>query len=71
MTQNDKATLKKLWTLRNLTVNEFLEKISTQDDLKFLLTTVGIWFLLRWVISIWIGIHVLYFSYRIFNVVLN
>jgi hypothetical protein len=71
MNQNDRGTLKKLWDMRNLSVDEFLQKISIHPDLKFLLTTVGAWFLLRWIIGIWIGAHVIYFIYRIFNLVLG
>lgn len=72
MNQIDKATVKvkTLWNMRNLTVDEFLELLSKHPDLKFLLTTVGAWFLLRSVIGIWIGVHVLYFVYRIFNLVI-
>jgi len=71
MNQDDKGKLKTLWDMRHLTVDEFVSKISVHPDLKFLLTTVGAWFLLRCVIGIWIGAHVIYFVYRIFNIVLS
>lgn len=71
MNQDDKATFKTLWDMRHLTVDEFLKKISAHPDLKFLLTSVGVWFVLRYVIGLWIGAHVLYFVYRIFNLVLG
>ncbi len=67
MKQEEKGTLKTLWEMRQLTIEECLIKISNHPDLKFLLTTAGIWFLLRWIIGIWIGGHVIYFVYRIFN----
>lgn len=66
----EKGTLKKLWDLRNLSVNESIEVIAKHPNLQFLLTTAGLWFLVRWLIALWIGGHVLYFVYRIFNLVL-
>jgi hypothetical protein len=71
MNTNDKGTLKTLWDMRHLTVDEFLKKLSANPELKLLLTVVGGWFVLRWVIGLWIGVHVIYFIYRIFNLVLN
>lgn len=71
MDQNDKSKLQKLWNMRNITVNEFIELVANHPNFKFLLTTAGAWFLFRWVIGIWIGGHALYFVYRIFNLVLN
>ncbi len=71
MNESNKNRLKDLWDLRHLTVNEFLSKIASHPDLKFLLTSVGIWFLVRWLIGLWIGGHVIYFVCRIFNVVFN
>lgn len=71
MNTNDKGTLKALWDMRHLTVDECLKKLSTHPDLKFLLTAVGGWFLLRWLMGLWIGVHVLYFVFRIFNLVLG
>jgi hypothetical protein len=70
MNQKDKGTLKALWGMRHLSVDECLAKITAHPDLQFLLTTVGIWFLLRLVVGVWIGAHVLYFIYRIFHLVL-
>lgn len=70
MNKNIKEKLNRLWEMRNVTVEEFLEILSKNSDLKFLLTTVGMWFLLRWVIGLWIGVHAIYFVYRIFNLVL-
>ena len=66
-----KETFKLLWEMRHLTVDEFFSKIAVHPDLKFLLTTVGAWFLLRCVIGIWIGAHVIYFICRIFSLVLS
>jgi hypothetical protein len=71
MNQNDKGTLKALWEMRHLTVDECLAKVSTHPDLKFLLTTMGAWFLLKLIMSVWIGAHVIYYVYRIFNLVLG
>lgn len=71
MSELEKNKLLILWEMRKLTANEALDKISKNKDLKFLLTTAGIWFLLRLSIGIWIGVHVIYFLYRIFNVVLG
>lgn len=71
MEHNNKGTLQKIWNMRHLTVDECLNKISGEPDLKFLLTTVGAWFLLRWIIGVWIGAHAIYFVYRMFNLVLG
>lgn len=71
MNQDDKKILKELWEMRNSSVDECLAKISTHPDLKFLLSAVGAWFLLRCLLFVWIGAHVIYFVWRIFNLVLN
>jgi len=71
MNQKDKGTLKVLWEMRHLSVDEALTKIAAHPDLKFLLTTVGAWFLLRLVVGVWIGAHVIYYLYRIFHLVLD
>jgi len=71
MNQNDKGTLKQLWERRNMSVEDFFKSIVAHPDLKFLLTTVGVWYVLRCIVGIWIGAHVIYFVCRIFNVVLG
>jgi len=71
MNQDGKKTVKELWAMRNVSVDDFLESITTHPDLKFLLTTVGAWFALRCLLFVWIGTHVIYIVYRIFNLVLN
>ncbi|RDI41125.1 hypothetical protein AQULUS_24140 (plasmid) [Aquicella lusitana] len=70
MKQEKKGILKTIWEMRHLTVEECLSTISNNSDLKFLVTTVGIWFLLRWFIGIWIGAHLIYFFYRLFILVM-
>lgn len=71
MSELEKNKLSMLWEMRNLTINQAKQKISENADLKFLLTTAGIWFLLQWIIGLWIGVHVIYFVIRIFNLVLS
>jgi hypothetical protein len=69
-TKDKKELLKILWDLRHLTLKECLEKISTDPDLKFLLTATSIWLLVKWILGLWIAVHVIYFVTRVFNLVL-
>jgi hypothetical protein len=70
MNCNDKRTLKKWWSMRNLSVEECFKKISESPQLKFLLSAAGVWLLFRIFIGLWLGVQVTYFIYRIFNLVL-
>lgn len=71
MNQDKKEIFGKIWEMRRLTVREFLSNITDHPDLGFLLTTAGIWFVLRLVIGIWIATHVIYFVCRVFNLVMD
>lgn len=71
MNQSGKGKLQRLLELRELTVDELMQKLSERPALKFVLTTAGIWFLFRWAIGLWIGVHVIYLIYHIFDLVLN
>lgn len=55
---------KSLWDYRHLTVEDALEKISRISSLKFLLTSVGIWVLVREIIIISILVQLLYWFCR-------
>lgn len=67
MEKIDRVNLRDIWKMRNFTVKEFLDNLSTHPELKFLLTAAGAWWLLRMVLSIVIAANVIYYIYRIFN----
>lgn len=71
MNQNQKDIVKKLWKMKNLTVEKFLLEITDHPDLKFLVTKAGVLLLLRLVIGILIGTHLIYFFCRMFNLVMG
>jgi len=68
--EKNNSVLSKLWEMRHRSVNECLEAIRQQPDLQFLLTSAGIWFFIRFLIGITITVNVLYFVYRVFQLVL-
>lgn len=69
--KDHKKILKTIWDMRHLTLEEALKKISGSPSLQFLLTSMGAWLLLRWVMAIWISVHVVYLVCRIFKMVLG
>jgi hypothetical protein len=69
MKKDDVGSLKSLWEMRHLSVEDCLKNISTNPDLKFLLGAMGVWFFVRLLLVTWIGAHVIYFVYRIFSMV--
>ena len=69
MNQENQNKIKLLWEMRHLTVDECLKKIANTPGLKFLLTSVGLWFLVKCLLRLWVGAHVIYIVYRIFNLV--
>jgi hypothetical protein len=71
MNQSNKPKVRLIWEMRNLSVNELIDKVSKHTDLKYFLTVAGILFLLRWLLVLWIGAHVMYLVYRIFNMVIG
>lgn len=63
--------LREMWKFRNLTVKDFLSEISKHPDLKFLLTAVGAWWIMSTVVALTIAGNVIYYLFRIFNLVLG
>ncbi len=61
--------LEKLWNMRNLKVGELVNAIRNDSDLKFLLTTVGAWYLSKNIFKLIIIIHIAYFVYHMFQMV--
>lgn len=66
-----KKSLKDLWGMRHLTIKDFINRLSAYPDLKFFLTAVGIWWFARTVITVTIGLNVIYYICRLFNLVLG
>lgn len=63
--------LKEMWGMKNFTVKEFFQNLAKHPELKFLLTAAGIWWLTKFSLAITIGINVIYYVYRIFNLVVG
>lgn len=55
---------KSLWDCRNLTLEEALETVTSKSSLKFLLTGVGMWALVRTIIIISIFVQLIYWFCR-------
>jgi hypothetical protein len=66
-----KEVLKNLWDLRHLTTSDFLKNITSNPELKFILTGVGLWLFVRWTFSILIAAHLFSFIGRVFSMVLG
>lgn len=63
--------LNDLWQMRNLTVGDFIDGISKNPNLRFLITAVGFWWMARLVLAITIGANVVYYLLRISRLVLG
>lgn len=63
--------LKDLWELRNLTVQDFLNALSKNSDLKFLVTIAGLWWAMNTIFVFVVGANVIYYVSRIFKLVLG
>lgn len=69
--ENNKSMLKNmwkerkiLWNCRHINVEEALDKVSSMSSLKFLMTGVGVWVLLKEIIAISIVIQLIYWFSR-------
>lgn len=71
MEKLSKNNLKELWEMKNLTVKEFIQKLSAHPDMKFLLTAFGIWWICGFLLTATIGINVVMYVFRIFKLVLG
>jgi hypothetical protein len=71
MENDNRINLSNIWEMRNLTVKDFFEKLSKNPEMKFLITTAGIWWLTRMLVAVTIGANVIYYVFRIFNLVLG
>lgn len=67
--EKDEGRLNELWGMRNLTVDECIAAIAKHPGLKFLLTSVGIWYLLRWLIGVSVSIHLINSLWHLFRIV--
>lgn len=54
---------------KDMTVRELLHEINERPNLRFFLTTAGIWWLLRTWLIFFIAGNVIFLVYRIFNLV--
>lgn len=71
MSQEKKGVLEALWNLKNLSVGEFFEAIKTNPDLKFLLGSVGIWYVGKKILQFIVFLNLVYFIYHMFVMVLR
>lgn len=71
MNKLNRSQLKEILEMKDLTVKDAIEKISKHSELKFLLTTAGIWLIVRYVLAVVVGGNLLYVLYRIFHLVLG
>jgi hypothetical protein len=55
-----------MWEMRHLTVKEFFSNLSKHPDLKFLLTSAGIWQLIRFALNLILLGNIIYCTVRIF-----
>jgi len=62
---------KTLWSLKNITVKELLETIQKNEALKWAIGFGGLWFVMREMLGLIIGYHVLKLVVRIFALVLS
>lgn len=71
MERKNKFIFKKLWDMRELSVDESLKQIALDPDLKFFLTTAGLWLLIRVFLFILIAVHFIYFFHHLIHYVLG
>tara|TARA_R110000868_G_scaffold277858_5_gene537650 strand:+ start:499 stop:714 length:216 start_codon:yes stop_codon:yes gene_type:complete len=71
MNNISKDEVKELIGMKELTVKDFIKRIEQHPTLNGLLTTAGVWLMLRTLLFIMILANVIYVVYRIFNMVLN
>ena len=69
MKKINRENLREIWKMRHLTVEGFLAEISNHPDLKFLLTAVGVWWIMSTVVALTIGANVIYYVCRIFKLI--
>lgn len=60
-----------MWNMRNMSVRDFIEGIKKHPDLKFFISVVGFWWLMRTAFVITIVANVIYYLLRIFDLVLG
>ena len=65
----EKGDLKELVTMKDLTVRQFIVKVKRHPRLNFLLTTAGVWLLVRMAFFVLITANVIYALTRIFSLV--
>jgi hypothetical protein len=71
MQKLNRNTFDEIWKMRHLTVREFLSELSKHPELTFLLKIVGMWWLIGAILTVTIGMNVIYFVCRIFSLVLS
>lgn len=71
MKKINRNELNAIWKMRHLTVREFLIEIKSYPNFQFLVKAFGIMWLLGIAATLTVGINVMIYVYRIFNLVLG
>lgn len=64
MSEEKKEIFGMLWRLKNLSVAEFFEAVKNNPDLKFLLGSVGIWYVGKKIFKFIVFLNIAYFLYH-------
>ncbi len=64
MSEEKKEVFGMLWSLKNLNVAEFFEAVKNNPDLKFLLGSVGIWYVGKKIFKFIVFLNIAYFIYH-------
>lgn len=60
-----------LWDMRNLSVKEMIEAIKNNKELKFVLTSAGIWWCTKTIVFAVFIANLIYFILRVFSIVFS
>lgn len=71
MNEDKNEVVKDLWEMRHLSVEEFIKNLSNHPDLKFLITTAGVWFVAKMFFCMLLLGNLIYFVYQVFSIVLS
>lgn len=71
MEEKQQSFINQLWEMRHLSVEECIQHIKKNPDVKFILTTAGFWYLTRKLLQLFVTANAIYFVYHVFSIVLS
>lgn len=71
MEEKKQSFTNQLWEMRHLSVEECIQQVQKNPELKFLLTMGGFWYLTRKLLQLFVTVNVIYFVYHVFSIVLS